>query len=121
VGVLAEGELVALDTPAGLVADHGGETRLLVGTDAGSIPGYDAEPTDRGLVIRDLQPGDISGVVDALAAAGVTYDALSWSESDLETAYLTLTGQTPRSAGEIPAVDESPDGQDEAIASGGGT
>jgi ABC-2 type transport system ATP-binding protein len=105
VGVLSDGELVALDTPTGLVADHGGETRLLVGTDAGSVPGYDAEPTDRGLLIRDLSPGEIGDVVDALSAAAIEYDALSWSESDLETAYLTLTGEAPRSAGGLPATD----------------
>ena len=124
VGVLAGGELVALDTPGGLVADHGGETRLLVGTDAKSIPGYDAEPTDRGLVVRDLPPDEIGGVVDALAAAGITYDALSWSESDLETAYLALTGETPRSAGGMPTAEdpprEAPSGE-APVASGDGT
>jgi ABC-2 type transport system ATP-binding protein len=109
VGVLSGGELVALDTPTGLVADHGGETRLLVGTDAESIPGYDAELTDRGLLIRDLSPGRIGDVVDALSAAGIAYDALSWSESDLETAYLTLTGEAPRSAGSVPAAGGSAD------------
>ena len=101
VGVLADGELLALDTPGGLVADHGGETRLLVGTDAASVPGYDPEPTDRGLLIRDIAPGEIGGVVDTLAEAGIAYDTLSWSESDLETAYLSLTGETPRSVGGV--------------------
>jgi ABC-2 type transport system ATP-binding protein len=101
VGVLAEGELAALDTPGGLVADHGGDTRLLVGTDAEFVPGYDADPTDRGLVIRNLRPEEIGDVVDALATADITYDTLSWSESDLETAYLALTGEAPRSAGEM--------------------
>jgi ABC-2 type transport system ATP-binding protein len=114
VGVLAGGDLVALDTPGGLVADHGGETRLLVGTDAESIPGYAAKPTDRGVVIRDLPPEKIGGVVDALAAAGITYDALSWSEADLETAYLALTGETPRSAGGVPAGGDPATGDSEA-------
>jgi ABC-2 type transport system ATP-binding protein len=124
VGVLADGELVALDTPGGLVGDHGGVTRLLVGTDAESLPGYDAEPTDRGLLIRDLQPEEIGGVVGALAAAGIAYDALSWSESDLETAYLTLTGEAPRSAGGIPAVEGSADDPapgEASVAGGDGT
>ncbi len=111
VGVLAGGEIVALDTPGGLVADHGGETRLLVGTNAGSVPGYNAESTDRGLVIRDIPPEEIGGVIDALAAAGVSYDSLSWSESDLETAYLTLTGETPRSARGLPTVEDPADGE----------
>jgi ABC-2 type transport system ATP-binding protein len=124
VGVLADGELVALDTPTGLVAAHGGETRLLVGTDADSVPGYDAEPTDRGLVIRDISPDEIGNVVDGLAEAGVVYDALSWSESDLETAYLTLTGEAPLSAGGTSTVEnpvtEAQSGE-ASIAGGGRT
>ena len=108
VGVLAGGELAAVDTPGGLVADHGGDPRLLVDTDAASIPGYDAEQTDRGLVFRDVTPGDIGEMIEALAAAGIEYDALSWQEADLETAYLALTGQTPRSVGERSSPDRSP-------------
>jgi len=98
VGVLADGALVAVDAPGALVAGHGGGTRLVVDTDAGSVPGYDAESTERGLVIPGVAREEIGDVVAALADAGITYDALSWREADLETAYLALTGETPRSA-----------------------
>jgi ABC-2 type transport system ATP-binding protein len=145
VGVLADGELVAVDAPRALVRDHGGESRLLVDADATSVgrdanrplddhagplagddanllagddtdsladydadslADYDVEFTDRGLVLRNVTPGEIGGVIDALAAAGVEYDALSWREADLETAYLALTGEAPRSADTDP-----PDGR----------
>jgi ABC-2 type transport system ATP-binding protein len=103
VGVLADGELIAVDAPGALVAQYGGDARLLVETDADpDVPGYDAETVDRGIVVRDVRPGDIGDVVAALAAAGIEYDALSWRESDVETVYLELTGESPLRGRENP-------------------
>jgi ABC-2 type transport system ATP-binding protein len=47
---------------------------------------------------------EIGSVVDSLAAAGIEYDALSWREADLETAYLELTGEAPQSTDGIGGV-----------------
>jgi len=117
VGVLVGGELAAVSAPGTLVADHGGDPRLLVETDgkvpdpADRLPGFDVESTDRGLHVRGVTRDDIGDAVEALAAAGIEYDALSWREADLETAYLALTGETPRSVSEGPG--------DGAVAPGG--
>ena len=104
VGVLVGGELAAVDTPRGLVAEHGGDTRLLIATDADALPGYDAERTGGGLVVSGIGATEIGSVVDSLAAAGIEYDALSWREADLETAYLELTGEAPQSTDGIGGV-----------------
>ncbi|WP_459192550.1 ABC transporter ATP-binding protein [Halosimplex sp. J119] len=95
VGLLADGKLVAVDDPDALVAEYGGESRLVVETDADpdafELP-YPAERTGDALVVSDVAPEAIGDVVDALEAAGASYDALSWSEPDLEDVYLELAG-----------------------------
>ena len=98
--MLVDGDLVAVDTPDALVGAHGGPSRLVVETGATDLDlPYPAESTDRGLVIEGIEPRDIGDVVDALEAAGATYDALSWRDPDLETVYLALTGEAPGPAG----------------------
>ncbi|WP_436927832.1 ABC transporter ATP-binding protein [Halosimplex amylolyticum] len=95
VGLLADGRLVAVDEPDALVAEYGGESRLVVETDADpaalDLP-YPAERSGDSLVVSDVPPEAIGDVVDALDAAGASYDALSWSEPDLEDVYLRLAG-----------------------------
>ncbi|ELZ20656.1 ABC transporter [Halosimplex carlsbadense 2-9-1] len=93
VGLLADGRLVAADDPDTLVAEYGGESRLVVETDADPAAldlSYPAERTGDSLVVSDVPPEAIGDVVDALAAAGASYDALTWSEPDLEEVYLEL-------------------------------
>jgi len=121
VGLLANGELVAVDDPDALVAEHGGASRLVI--DLASEPGadgpvmddpatdgpatddptplpadlslaYDYERRDDSLLVYGVAPVDIGDVVDALDAAGVAYDALTWKEPDLEDVYLDLTGES---------------------------
>jgi len=98
VGLLADGRLVALDSPERLVADHGGDSQLLVDgsfTDrALSAIDYPGEITHRDgqLVVYGVRPESIGRVVDELDAAGVDYDSLTWKEPDLEDVYLELTG-----------------------------
>jgi ABC-2 type transport system ATP-binding protein len=106
VGLLADGDLVAVDDPDALVAEYGGASRLVV--DLASDPGQDEpaplpedfvlsqefERRDGSLVVTGVDPVDISEVVDALDAAGVAYDALTWKEPDLEDVYLDLTGES---------------------------
>jgi ABC-2 type transport system ATP-binding protein len=97
VGLLAEGDLVAVGSPADLVVEHGGPPRLVVDTDADpdAVPAGDPDPigTDAGLVFEGLAPEDISGAVDRLEDGGVAYDSLTWREPGLEDVYLELTGE----------------------------
>ena len=97
VAVLLDGRLVATGSPRTLIAEHAGDTRLEIATGAGDVDlPFPTEPTERGLAIEGIDPGEIGAVVEALAAAGVEYRALTWREADLETAYLELTGEAPR-------------------------
>ena len=98
VGLLADGRLVALDSPERLVADHGGNSQLLVDGSFSDValsvidyPG-EIERRDGQLVVYGVRPESIGRVVDELDAAGVDYDSLTWKEPDLEDVYLELTG-----------------------------
>lgn len=103
VGVLVDGRLVDVGTPADLLDAHGEESRLLVETDATTegaewgeeLAGHPVVRVDRGLRVDAIEPGEIGAVVEALEAAGVAYEALAWRKSDLETVYLDLTGEAP--------------------------
>jgi ABC-2 type transport system ATP-binding protein len=99
VGLLANGELVAMDDPDALVAEYGGQSRLVVET-AGDSPGdlaavidHPLDVSEDAVVVRDIAPTAIGDVVAALEAAGVTYDALTWKQPDLEDVYLELAGE----------------------------
>jgi len=106
VGLLADGEVVALDSPDRLMAEHGGDNRLLVdgnfteaAVDAIDYPARMALRDGR-LVIYGVRPESIGGVVDELEAAGVAYDSLTWTQPDLEDVYLELTGTGVGQSGE---------------------
>ncbi|MCU4925217.1 ABC transporter ATP-binding protein [Halobacteria archaeon AArc-dxtr1] len=102
VGLLAGGELVATGAPDALVTAHGGERTLTVETEAASAGdgtlddalAHRTSVREGTLVVHDVAPTDIGDVVDDLAAAGVTYTGLSWSEPDLEDVYLALADDT---------------------------
>jgi ABC-2 type transport system ATP-binding protein len=112
VGLLADGELVACDSPAALIDDHGGESRLVVDTDADpSVTadlGYPAELADGQLTVYDVPPEEIGTVVDVLTAAGASYDALTWKQPDLEDVYLDMTGRAVTRSGETVERGETP-------------
>ncbi|QLG61592.1 ABC transporter ATP-binding protein [Halorarum salinum] len=110
VGLLRDGRLVAVGTPADLVAEHGGPSRLVVGVDAGADDpaatgdgesgagalrgaGFDVEAGDGELVVEGVTPADLAGAVAALDDAGVGYESLTWTEPGLEDVYLRLTGE----------------------------
>ena len=99
VAVLDEGRVVASGTPADLIAEHGGASRLLVRTDdevaAGVLDGFAVTPLEDGLLVRDVEPGDVGSLIESLVAAGVAFDEVTWRRPDLETVYLDLTGETP--------------------------
>jgi ABC-2 type transport system ATP-binding protein len=101
VGLLADGRLVAVDDPDALVADYGGDPRLVVETDAdpaeldlsGTLDAdHRIDHDDGTLTVYGIDPRDIGGVVDALDAAGASYESLAWTEPSLEDVYLELTG-----------------------------
>ncbi|MFB6165420.1 MAG: ABC transporter ATP-binding protein [Haloarculaceae archaeon] len=112
VGLLADGRLVACDAPGELIAAHGGDSRLVVDTDAEpSITdelGYPAELAEGQLTVYDVPPEAIGEVVAALEAAGAAYDSLAWTEPDLEDVYLDLTGQAVTTGGDTVARGETP-------------
>jgi ABC-2 type transport system ATP-binding protein len=96
VGLLSAGRLVAVDDPASLVAEYGGAARLEIETDADpsvtTALDYPASLSAGRLVVEGVDPTAIGHVVETLAAAGVTYESLTWREPDLEDVYLELTG-----------------------------
>ncbi|PSQ47656.1 ABC transporter ATP-binding protein [Halobacteriales archaeon SW_7_65_23] len=96
VGLLADGAVVAVDTPGALVATHGGESLLIVEgvTDREAVDRLDrdAQLVDGRLTVRNVDPVDVGGIVEALESAGVGYDSLTWREPDLEDVYLSLAG-----------------------------
>ena len=112
VGLLADGKLVARDSPAALIADHGGESRLVIDTDAEpAITGdldYPAELADGQLTVYDVPPEEIGAVVAVLDSAGATYESINWTEPDLEDVYLDLTGQAVTASGETVRRGETP-------------
>jgi ABC-2 type transport system ATP-binding protein len=108
VGLMTDGELLAVDTPQKLVAEHGGDALLRVrladgtgeqaddpGAGAPELPdlGYPVDRDGARLTVRGVPPEAVGTVADRLSAAGVAYDSLTWTEPDLEDVYLELTGQ----------------------------
>jgi ABC-2 type transport system ATP-binding protein len=106
VGLLADGRIVALNDPDQLVADHGGDSQLVVDGEfddaAVAAIDYPAEIALRNgrLVVYGVRPESIGGVVEALESAGLSYDSLTWKQPDLEDVYLELTGTGVDRAGE---------------------
>lgn len=96
VGLLSEGTLIEVGTPSALVEEHGGESRLVIETDAGSDAladsGYRVSTDGRELTIYGIDPEKIGEAVAALERAGIEYDSLVWSQPSLESVYLELTG-----------------------------
>ena len=100
VGLLQAGRLVAVGTPEALLAEYGGASRLVFETAAGeaasaalAAAGFEATARADEVVVDGVEPADIGEAVGALAAAGVAYDALTWTEPSLEDVYLRLTGE----------------------------
>lgn len=111
VGLLADGELVAVDAPGALVDEYGGHRRLEVRTRervaarrALETAGYEPSVEGRKLAVRGIEPSAVGDAVTVLDDAGVAYDAVSWRKPDLEDAYLRLTGTDVTKAGEPRSV-----------------
>ena len=116
VGLLADGDLVAVGTPGELVREHGGDRRLTITVDGDPTVAADAlgrETTTDGdrVVARGVEPADIGGIVDALDRAAVEYTELAWAEPSLEDVYLALAGERfePRAGRPVSAADPATD------------
>jgi len=102
VGLLADGRLVALDTPAALVRDHGGDSLLYVDGEFGDgfrdglaeALAYESSLEGDRLTLHNVPPREIGTVAAELDALGVRYEAITWTDPDLEDVYLALTGAT---------------------------
>ena len=106
VGLLRDGELVAVGSPSKLVDDHGGDATLVVETETreaatDALDGYAVTPTEEGVVVSGVTPREIGTVASTLDDAGVAYGSLAWSEPSLEDVYLSLTGETFEGRGGI--------------------
>jgi ABC-2 type transport system ATP-binding protein len=99
VGLLRDGALVTVGSPAALVAEHGGDSRLLVNgvdVDAAAVAATldaDVVEYDGRLVVRNVSIAQVGAVVADLEAAGVDFDSFTWAEPSLEDVYLQLTGE----------------------------
>lgn len=107
VGLLSDGELIAIGSPAELVSAYGDRPRLLVETptpgkanEAISAAGYDLLE-DRHPVSVAVEPREIGAVADTLETAGIEYESLVWRQPDLEDVYLSVTGGTANERGTV--------------------
>lgn len=140
-GMLRDGRLMEVGSPAELVATHGGQTRLVI-----QLPGstrqdtvvetLERAPTVDGAIttvsnrvtVQGVQPQDISETATALDAASVEYEALSWSEPSLEDVYLELAGEkyapfgnkSTRTEQSSERITENPRNGPATVSSGGG-
>ena len=99
VGLLADGELVALGSPEELIARHGGDSRLVIEAEdepeaAATLAaaGYERLPGEDGIAVP-AGPKEIPAVVEVLEESGVGYEGLVWRQPSLEDVYVALTGR----------------------------
>ena len=105
VGLLADGKLVALDTPEQLIETHGGDSLLYIDgaftDDTTALFDQDVSLDAGRLTVRNVSPEQIGTITRTLDAEGVSYGSLTWTEPDLEDVYLELTGQAVTTDGRI--------------------
>jgi len=98
VGLLRDGELVAVGSPETLIETHAGDSHLRIegrAVDAEAVAAaLDAtvEERDGDVVVRNVALADVGRVVADVEAAGVDVESFTWSEPNLEDVYLRLTG-----------------------------
>ncbi|WP_280536198.1 ABC transporter ATP-binding protein [Halopenitus sp. POP-27] len=145
VGLMREGTIVAVGSPASLIAEYGGHPTLSVtleipetdeptdavtareagvaairtnthfeirerGAHADSVADPTAGQTADGthgtaIEVDDVPLEGINDVLDALTAAEIDIESVSWSEPSLEDVYLELTGEAYRPTGTGESVD----------------
>jgi len=101
VGLLQDGRLVAVGTPAELIDSHGGESQLVIDTDQAAAAvdaltdaDFAATAGSTEVVVDGVSPVEIGDAVAVLSRAGIEYGSLAWSEPSLDDVYLQLTGET---------------------------
>jgi len=106
VGLLQDGQLVAVGTPAELIDSHGGESQLVIDTDQAAAAGdaltdadFAATPGSTGVIVNGVSPVEIGDAAAVLSTAGIEYGSLAWREPSLDDVYLQLTGETFAAAG----------------------
>ena len=104
VGLLADGQLAAIGTPDELIAEHGGETRLEIETDADPTA-FDSithrvESRSTGFLVYNVSATEISGVANELERNGISYEGLAWRQPNLEDVYLAVTETGVESGGD---------------------
>lgn len=122
VGLVAEGQLLADETPEALIDAYGGETRLSIET---SPPPesfdvdqeYRTTVADGELVVYDVSPTEIGTIASELGRVGIEIDALSWTEPTLEDVYLNLAGESVEvdSGSAVGSESTSGDGRDAVL------
>ncbi len=105
VGLLADGQLAAVDTPSHLITEYGGETRLVIDTETTNPTAFDGtghrvESRGTELLVYDVSAAEISAVVGELDRRGIEYGELAWRQPDLEDVYLAVTGTAVTGGGE---------------------
>ena len=100
VGLLQDGRLVAVGTPAELIDSHGGESQLVIDTDQAAAAvdaltdaDFAATAGSTEVVVDGVSPVEIGDAVAVLSTAGIEYGSLAWSEPSLDDVYLQLTGE----------------------------
>ena len=101
VGLLQDGRLVAVGTPAELIDSHGGESQLVIDTDQAAAAvdaltdaDFAATAGSTEVIVDGVSPIEIGDAVAVLSTAGIEYGSLAWSEPSLDDVYLQLTGET---------------------------
>jgi len=103
VAILDHGRIVALDTPAALIRNLGGEERVVFNLDGAMPAGF--EQALSGVVWLEVQGGQVtvhgkdgckgslvSGVVSLLTRQGIPFHNLRTEQPTLEDVFLSLTG-----------------------------
>jgi len=128
VGLLESGQLVAVGTPAELIAAHGGDSRLEIATEANETAatalteaGFAVRTTPSRIIVDGVSPVEIGHAVEVLSTAGIAYDSLQWTEPSLEDVYLQLTGERFREPlrAASSAAGEETDSLEQTLAVGG--
>lgn len=96
VGLLDNGKLVAVGSPARLIDEHAAAGRVVV--ELAGDPAIDkldlstpAEWRNGELVISAVEPDQLGELVNRLQANDVEYTRLTWEQPDLEDVFLTVT------------------------------
>jgi len=110
VGLLQDGQLVAVGTPTELIESHGGASRLVIeadqpaaAADALADADFEATASPTEVVVTGVSPVEIGDAVAVLSRADIEYGSLTWAEPSLEDVYLQLTGEQFASVDRIDA------------------